>query len=263
MIYEVQDLTFSYVGSSRLILAGVFLTLQEGEILSILGPNGAGKSTLLNCMAALLKPSSGKILLAGRALATLSPREVSRIIAYVPQAHTPAFDYTVLHFTMMGRAPNIGLFAQPTAEDEEAALEVLRQLAIEHLALRSYTEISGGERQQAMIARALTQKPRALLFDEPTAHLDYGNQHRVLRMIHSLAEQGYGVVITTHNPDHALLLGGKAAILSAQGTLESGRCEEIITEERLKSVYQTSLRLLYIEELARVACLPLSLVETL
>jgi iron complex transport system ATP-binding protein len=161
----------------------------------------------------------------------------------------------------MGRAPRIGLFQKPRAEDEAAAFGALRALSIDHLAENPYTEISGGERQQATIARALAQQPQAILFDEPTAHLDYGNQHRILRLIRSLADQGYGIVITTHNPDHALLLGGRAAILDREGSLNVGDSEEIITEARLKTVYNTELRLLHIKELSRVACLPLSLSE--
>ena len=138
-------------------------------------------------------------------------------------------------------------------------MQLLRDLGIDHLAHRPYTEISGGERQQATIARALAQQPQAILFDEPTAHLDYGNQHRTLELIHSLAEQGYGIIITTHNPDHALLLGGQAAILDTKGTLTSGASEDILTATRLREVYQTDLQLIYVEQLGRTACLTMPL----
>ena len=259
MIYDVRDIEYSYQANARKVLSGVSLTLEQGEVLSILGPNGAGKSTLLGCMAGLLKPARGKIMLADKELDLLSPREVAKVIAYVPQNHTPAFAYTVLHFVMMGRAHDIGLFQKPKADDMEIAMEALKTLSIENLAHRPYTEISGGERQQATIARAVAQKPQAILFDEPTSHLDYGNQHRILRMIRSLSDLGYGIIITTHNPDHALLLGGRAAILDRDGALISGECEEIITEVRLNAVYNTDLRLLRIQELGRTAVLPLSL----
>ena len=159
----------------------------------------------------------------------------------------------------MGRAPHIGVFQKPRASDIEIAEDALRTISIEHLAQKPYTEISGGERQQTIIARALAQQPKAILFDEPTAHLDYGNQHRILRLIRSLSERGYGIIITTHNPDHALLLGGKVGVLYRDGKLTSGRSEDIITEERLGEVYNTKLRLLHIKELDRIACLPVSL----
>jgi len=259
MIYEVKDVEFTYPGNNKKVLNKVSLDLDRGEVLSILGPNGSGKSTLLNCMTGLLKPDHGSIKLDGSELSTLSARQVARHISYVPQTHVPAFSYTVLHFVTMGRAPHIGVMQKPRADDIKVAEDALRAVSIEHLAEKPYTEISGGERQQAIIARALAQQPKAILFDEPTAHLDYGNQHRILRLIRSLSEQGYGIIITTHNPDHALLLGGKAGILSREGTLSSGQCEEIITEERLNEVYNTKLRLIYVEELDRVACMPLSL----
>lgn len=261
MIYEVGNIDFTYPAGTRKVLNGVSLSLGEGEVLSILGPNGAGKSTLLNCMTGLLKAPRGSIRLEGAELASLSPRQVARVVGYVPQTHTPAFAYTVLHFVTMGRAPHIGAFQKPKESDFEAAESALRALSIEHLASRPYTEISGGERQQTVIARALAQKPKAILFDEPTAHLDYGNQHRILRLIRSLSEQGYGIIITTHNPDHALLLGGRAAILSRDGALVSGPSEEIITESRLREVYNADLRLLRLEEIGRVACVPVNLSE--
>ena len=259
MIYNVKNVAYSYVSGARKVLNNVSLRLEQGEILSILGPNGAGKSTLLNCMAGLLKPNRGSIQLDNAALSALSHRDIAKVVSYVPQNHTPTFAYTTLYFVMMGRAPHVGAFQKPSLEDEAVAMEALKALKIDHLANRPYTEISGGERQQATIARAIAQQPQAILFDEPTAHLDYGNQHRILRMIRALADQGYGVIITTHNPDHALLLGGKAAILDRDGYLSYGKCEEIITEERLKEVYETDLRLLYVEELGRVCCLALSL----
>lgn len=254
MIYDVRDIGFTYPSGTRKVLDGVSLTLERGEILSVLGPNGAGKSTLLNCMAGLLRPNSGRIYLDGGDLRTLSARQTAKVMAYVPQTHTPAFAYTVLHFVTMGRAPHIGAFRKPAEHDYAEAARAISALGIEQLADRPYTEISGGERQLATIARALTQQPKAILFDEPTANLDYGNQHRILRLIRSLSEKGYGIIITTHNPDHALLLGGKAAVLYRDGTLCLGACGEIITEERIREVYDTDLRLTYLEELGRVAC---------
>jgi len=261
MIYDVKNIEYLYPVGTRKVLNDVSLNLRQGEVLSILGPNGAGKSTLLNCMAGMLRPGHGSIRLDGAELSSLSPREIAKAVSYVPQTHTPAFAYTVLHFVTMGRAPHIGAFQRPRADDEEVAMDALKSLSIEHLADRPYTEVSGGERQQATIARAVAQQPKAILFDEPTAHLDYGNQHRILRLIRSLSERGYGIIITTHNPDHALLLGGRAAILNKDGTLLCGPSEEIITEAHLKTVYNTDLRLLRINELGRVACVPLSLSE--
>jgi iron complex transport system ATP-binding protein len=255
LIYDVHDLKFSYSGKRRMVLDGINLTLEEGEILSILGPNGAGKSTLLDCMATLIKPLSGTIKLCGRNIAEISTREVAQYVSYVPQIHTPAFNYTVLNFVIMGRAPRVGLFHKPKAEDEEAAFRSLEVLGITHMAQTPYTEISGGERQQVMIARAISQQPRVILFDEPTAHLDYGNQYKILQLIRHMSNQGYSIIISTHNPDHALMLGGKAVIIDREGHSESGPSHEIITEERLKRLYNTQVKLLYIPDIHRLACM--------
>ena len=255
MIYEIKQVTFSYPGSDRKVLDGADLTLSEGQILCILGPNGAGKTTLLNCMAGLLQPQSGQISLCGRALETMKEKDIARLVGYVPQLHTPAFDYRVLDFVLMGRSPQMGAFGRPKAGDEAICLEVLESMGIGHLAEKSYRNISGGERQQVLIARAIVQQPRVVLFDEPTAHLDYGNQHRVLERIRQMAEEGFSVVITTHNPDHALLLGDQAAIVSRDGTIMQGSSEEIITEETLRRIYGIDLQLLWVGELGRKACL--------
>lgn len=232
------------------------LALSEGEILTILGPNGSGKSTLLNCMAGLLTPSSGEIYMCDRKLKSMSFREIAKVVSYVQQTHNPVFAFSVLHFVTMGLASKIGLFSKPSEEDEKLAKKTLEKLGIAHLADKSYTEISGGEMQQATIARAIVHDPKAILFDEPTAHLDYGNQIKVLGLIKNMARQGFSIVMTTHNPDHAILLGGTTAILDREGQLEIGLCDDILTEERLQRIYKTNLRLMLIPELSRMACIP-------
>ena len=255
MIYEVSNLTFKYPGGDHIVLDGASLSLRKGEILCILGPNGAGKTTLLNCMAGLLKPQSGTVMLCGKNLSELSEKEIARIVAFVPQLHTPTFDYRVVDFVLMGRAPRTGVFGRPSAEEENMCRKVLAEMGIEHLAEKSYLDISGGERQQLLIARAIVQEPEVVLFDEPTAHLDYGNQHRVLEMIRKMAGDGYSVVITTHNPDHALLLGDKSAIVGRDGSVIQGETSEIVTEENLKSVYGMDLSIRYIDEVGRKVCI--------
>lgn len=254
MIYEVDNLTFSYPGGDRKVLDRASLRLNEGEILCILGPNGAGKTTLLSCMAGLLTPQSGTVRLCGRDINKMKEKEIAKLAGYVPQIHTPAFDYKVLDVVLMGRAPKTGMFARPSGEDEAFCLRVLESMNLAHLAQKSYLDTSGGERQQVIIARAIAQEPKVILFDEPTAHLDYGNQHRVLRRVWKMKEEGYSVVITTHNPDHALLLGDKAAIVDKQGRIIQGKSSEILTEEALGRIYETDLRLIHVKELDRTIC---------
>lgn len=256
MIIEAKNINFSYTKGGRQILKDVNLELKQGQVMSILGPNGAGKSTLLNCIATLLTPDFGIIKLCGKDVKEMKPREVASILSYVPQTHTPAFSYTVFNFVLMGRAPKIGMFEKPKDEDMDAVQKVLEDVGLAPLADKPYTEISGGERQQATIARALVQEPKAILFDEPTAHLDYGNQIKTLRVIKSLAEKGYAIIITTHNPDHAIMLGGTVAILSKDGHLEVGPAESIITENKLKEVYDTDLKLVMMDDVRRNICVP-------
>lgn len=254
MIYEVSNLTFSYPQGDRKVLDGASLQLNEGEILCILGPNGAGKTTLLNCMAGLLKADSGEISICGKNIKNMKEKEIASLIGYVPQIHTPAFDYKVLDFVLMGRAPKIGVFSSPGKDEEELCMNVLRSMGIDHIAHKSYMNISGGERQQVMIARTIVQEPKAILFDEPTAHLDYGNQHRVLRRVKQMAEEGYSVIITTHNPDHALMLDDKVAVVSRNGKIIQGESRDIITEEVLSEVYNIDLKITYVEEIGRKTC---------
>ena len=255
MIYEIKNIKYAYPGEERKVLNDVTLDVQQGEILSILGPNGAGKSTLLNCMMGLFVPEEGEILLNGKNVNRMERREIASCVSYVQQTHVPQFPYTVLDFVLMGCAPKIGMFRKPKKEDEEMAIEALVTMGIEHMANIPYTDLSGGERQQVTIAQAIVTKPQVLLFDEPTSHLDYGNQLRILRLVKRMSESGYTVVMTTHNPDHAILLGGRTAILDRSGKLECGDTKEMLTQERLQQVYQADVRLMYIEEVGRNICI--------
>ena len=254
MLLEVRDLSFSYRGSGRQIFRDVNLSLAAGEVLTILGPNGAGKSTLLNCLANLLTPNSGKIFLDGCPLSRMRLRDVARIIGFVPQNHNAMYAYTVRDFVVMGRAPHLGMFRRPSAADYALADSVMGELNILHYADRPYTRISGGERQQALIARALVQEPKILMFDEPTNHLDFGNQLRTVNKIGELTKKGYAVVMTTHMPDHAMCFGGLTAILNRRGEFLCGSADEVITEENLRDIYQTDIRIVYVPEAGYRIC---------
>jgi iron complex transport system ATP-binding protein len=255
IIYSIKGLSFSYPSLDRKVLSNVSLDIYEGEVLSVLGRNGAGKSTLLSCMLGLNTPQEGEISLHGKNLRDMSEREIACAVGYVPQTHTPSFGHTVFDFVQMGCANRVGLFSRPGRKERSDTAAVLSEMGIENLANRPYTELSGGERQQAIIARAIVSHPRIILFDEPTAHLDLGNQLRVLRLIKQFSEKGFAVVITTHNPDHALLLGGSTAIIDNDGCLSFGKTDDIVTTERLKSVYGSALSIEYIEHLGRRVCL--------
>lgn len=257
-ILEADNVSFSY-GDGRLVLDDVSICIAPGEMLTLLGPNGAGKSTLLNCLVGALVPQRGQVLLADEDVSRMMPRDVAKVIAYVPQTSSPTYGYQVRNYIAMGRAPHKGMFQHPDADDFALVDEAMESLGITHLARKPYTQISGGERQLVNVCRAIVQKPKVILFDEPTSALDYGNQVKVLRLVKHLREQGYAIIMTTHNPDHPILLGGRVAILDRDGHLASGGVGKLMTEERLSDLYGIDLRVLRIEELDRNACLPTNL----
>ena len=165
--------------------------IDPGETLYILGRNGSGKTTLLSCLAGLLGTRlQVKFYWTGKNLQSFNPAERARMVGLIPQMHTPAFGYTVNEMVMMGRAPYLGWLGSPNRDDQAIVDEALAQLGLFELRDRPYTEISGGEQQLVLIARGLAQKCQLLLMDEPTAHLDLSNQHRILEIVSQLADRG-------------------------------------------------------------------------
>jgi iron complex transport system ATP-binding protein len=233
---DVRAVTFAYPGAATLLDA-VSFAVDAGESLCLLGPNGAGKSTLLRLLLALERPRSGEVRIHGRDAHTLTRRELARDVAYVPQAASMVFPFSVLDVVLMARTPHLAPLASPSARDERAALAALDQVGLAALAARPVLQLSGGERQLVLIARALCQEARVLIMDEPTASLDYGNQIRVLRIVGALQQRGYAVVMSAHNPDHAFAVATHAAILQRGRLLAFGTPAEVITTERLSALY--------------------------
>jgi ABC-type cobalamin/Fe3+-siderophores transport systems, ATPase components len=226
----------------RTVLRGLSFTVSSSEIVCLLGPNGVGKTTLFKTVLGFLKLQGGKILADGEDVRTWSRKKYARTIGYVPQSHTPPFPFTVFDVVAMGRTAYLDAFASPSQKDLDIAEEALEALEITHLRDRIYTEISGGERQMVLIARALAQQPRLLVMDEPTSNLDFGNQMRVLAQIKRLAEKGMGIVMTSHFPDHAFLCASRVALLSREG-FAIGPPDEILTEQSLRKVYGIDVKI--------------------
>ncbi|WP_245585663.1 ABC transporter ATP-binding protein [Pseudonocardia asaccharolytica] len=235
---EAAELEFAHSGG-RHRLAGIGLRIERSEVACLLGPNGAGKTTLLRCLLGLLTPSRGTVRLAGEDLAALPARQRARHVAYVPQSTATTFPFTALDIAVMGRTPHLPAGRTPTPADRATALGVLQDLGVGHLADRSIAQLSGGERSLVLIARALVQQAHVLVLDEPTAALDLGNARRVLDAVARLARSGHTVVMTTHQPDHALHYADRAILLSDGRLVADGAPDVVLTSERLTQVYAT------------------------
>ena len=223
--------------SDRLVGRNLDVALETGEVLALLGPNGSGKTTLLKTLLGLLAPKAGDVQLDGRTLNNYSSRDRARLIAYVPQSHQATFAFTVETVVLMGRIAHGNLFSRPTAADRGVAARSLERFGIAHLRERPYTMISGGERQLALLARALAQEPQFIVLDEPTASLDFGNQGKVMREIRSLAASGHGVLFTTHDPNHAMRAADRAYLLRDGARVAEGAVGAVLNREQLMMLY--------------------------
>ncbi|MEN6417820.1 MAG: ABC transporter ATP-binding protein [Clostridiaceae bacterium] len=211
MSIEIQNLSFSY--SLREVLNNISLTVSDGQLLAVLGSNGVGKTTLFRCILGLLPHYKGLIRVDGTDAHTLSARELAHHIAYIPQTHGMAFSYSVQDMVLMGTTHQVSAMSVPKQKELDAANAALSKLGISHLMYHNFSKLSGGEQQLVLIARALAQNSKTLLMDEPTASLDYGNQSLVLRQVRKLADEGYTVLLSTHNPQHALWYADMAVAL--------------------------------------------------
>jgi len=234
---EIRNADCGY--GARTVLRNVSFDVPPGELLCLLGPNGVGKTTLFKTILGLLPLKGGSILLQGENVSSWSRRRFAAKVGYVPQAHTPPFPFQVKDVVAMGRTAHFGVFSSPSDRDMEIAEEALCTLGIAHLKESVYTEISGGERQLVLIARALAQRVEILIMDEPTSNLDFGNQVKVLEHVRKVVEKDrLGVILTTHHPNHALMYASRAVILGRGGTVSTGTPEAVITEGYLKEAYE-------------------------
>ena len=234
-LIEVRDLSCGY--GDRTVVQGFSETVCPSEVLCLLGPNGVGKTTLFKTMLGMLPAIGGEVLVRGRAIDSYSPRDLARVVAYVPQAHTPPFAFTAFDVVVMGAAASSGLFGTPGAAERDTAAHVLSDLGISKLSDQAYTELSGGQRQMVLIARAVAQGPKVLFMDEPTASLDLGNIARVLAAVNKLAAQGMAVVMTTHSPEHIAQCHARGVLIARDGRMHRGNAETLLTPELLSEAY--------------------------
>lgn len=225
------------------IIKNVNINFKQGEIVGILGPNGIGKTTVFKSILGFLPLLDGEIYLDDKLRNEISNKDFSKIVGYVPQSNNPPFPFTVPDVVVMGRTNRLKRFESPGKREYMIAYKVLDILGISYLKDKIFTQISGGERQMVLIARALAQNPKLLVMDEPTANLDLGNQITVLETIKHLSSAGLGVLMTTHSPDHAFLCCDRIILLTKDKKIIEGPVDDIVTEENLKKAYGIDVRI--------------------
>ena len=235
MSIDVQNLSFSY--GQQESLKDVSFSAEMGKALFVLGANGAGKTTLFRCILGLVRGYGGKIFIDGAESQKLAPKALAQRVAYIPQSHGGNFGYTVLDMVLMGTAHGVAFYSVPRARETAIACEALELLGVQALAGKSFTHLSGGEQQLVLIARALAQRADTLLFDEPTANLDYGNQWRLLSTVKDLVASGRTVILTTHNPQHALTCADEVLALDGGRVAALGPPDSVLTPKLIERLY--------------------------
>jgi iron complex transport system ATP-binding protein len=235
-LVEVRGASFRF-GERPPVFDGIDLEVRAGEVLTILGPNGCGKSTLLRCIGGALALQRGTVRIEGDDLARLDPSARARKVGFLFQDHVASFPFTVIDLVIMGRTPHLGFLGTPSSRDRQLAEEALERVDMGHLRDRPYTELSGGERQLALLARTLAQQPQVILLDEPTSHLDLKNQVRCLKTLGALSTAGATMIMTTHDPNHAFLFSGRVVMMRPGGSLLVGSATEVINETNLAATY--------------------------
>ena len=255
----VSDLSFSY-GDAR-VIKDVNFSVGEGELMSVVGPNGVGKSTLFYCLLGIFDNYKGKISIKDIDIKNLGVQEMAKLIAYVPQSHFPSFNFSVFDMVLLGTSVQISSVSTPGKKQIQLAESAMDRLGISHLRERGYTKISGGERQLALIARALVQQTNVLILDEPTANLDFGNQIRVLEQIRSLTKEDYTIIQSTHNPEQAFMYSDRVLAMHRGRILADGSPSEIVTEELVHKLYGVDVKIksLYRDKVR--VCIPENLIK--
>ncbi len=236
MRVKVRGVEFSFNGAQ--VLKGIDLTVEKGEVLGIVGPNGSGKTTLLRCINRILKPKTGTILLDGYDLSGIGQEGIAKRVGYVPQTENKAFPATVFDTVLMGRKPHINW--RPGDRDLNIVSEIIRKLGLESLAMRDVNELSGGQKQKVVMARALAQEPQVLLLDEPTSSLDLKHQMEVMNIAKSQTSEGVSVVMAIHDLSLAARYSDKMIMLK-DGYIHHAGGKEILTPDNIESVYEVKV----------------------
>jgi len=242
MSIRIQDLRYGYRNFSLHVQS---LAFESAKMTSIVGPNGAGKTTLLKCLSAILPVSKGSVFVDGRDVASMPEEERAKILAYVPQEHSSAFNYTVEDYVLMGRAAYITLFSTPSSSDVRIVQEALEYVGLSRYASRPYFQLSSGERRLVLIARALAQKSDILVLDEPTSFLDPKHETEILDLAKKLAvEKKKTILVTLHNLDLAVKYSDVMVFMKKGILVACGQPDDILTETLLENVYEIKMHII-------------------
>jgi ABC-type cobalamin/Fe3+-siderophores transport system ATPase subunit len=237
---DIKNLHTGY--HKKEIVHGISFTVDRGDFACIIGANGCGKTTALKGILGLLPLFAGTVSVDNRLFAGTSVKDRAKIFAYIPQIHGLPFPFLVSDVVLLGRTPHLkSSVAGPSEADMQAAYRAMEMMGIESIAKESYTELSGGQQQLVLIARALAQEPQILIMDEPTASLDFGNQQLVLARMQNLSRSGMSVLMVTHDPHHALLCANKVIVMEEGEIISTGTPEETITTEMMEKIYGTKV----------------------
>jgi iron complex transport system ATP-binding protein len=236
-VMEARRVSFAYAGGPFAVREAS-LDAEPASMTAVIGANGSGKSTLVRMLAGLLHPASGEVLLEGRPLPDWPARDRARRIAYMPQSTSTAFPFAVMDVVLSGRSPHVPRFQFEDARDREIAMEALEAAGAAHLAARTVTGLSAGERQMVTLARALAQQPRLLLLDEPSSALDLKHRAGLMRTLARLREaRGLTIVMVTHDLQLTGSLFDRIVALRAGEVAAAGRPDEVLRGELLADIY--------------------------
>jgi len=246
MSLDVENITFSY--GERCVVDQCSFSLPRGQVVCLLGRNGSGKTTLLRLANRSLQPEKGRITIDGTDIHSFTRKRLARLIAFVPQSHNAVFGYTARDMTVMGRNPHMPMFARPSQQDYQLAEEAMRQVGIYELKDRCYMDMSGGERQLVFLARALAQQASYYLLDEPTAHLDFYNQHALMKTLRKIVEQqGCGALIALHDPNLAFYYADQVIMLRQGRIVNAGSVTDTMTSSNLSQLYNMQLKVVSLD----------------
>lgn len=237
-LLKFEGLSYAYPLATKPVMESFELAIPAGTVTAVLGPNGAGKTTLLHLAQGWLKPQQGQVWLNQKPLQSFGRRILGQWIGLVPQSEHIPFEYSLLEFVLLGRAPHLAPLAMPGIEDCKIAADALKQVGMYELQERSILSLSGGERQLVLVARALAQQPKLLLLDEPTSHLDLSNKGRLVALLRDLLSSGVTILFTTHEPEVAAALATHLVLMKRGQVLNTGPFQEIFTTSNLSDLYQ-------------------------